>query len=99
MESSYVLKTGTRSSGPGGKYDGTFVQDWIYWPGKGHLDDCNGRLAITPDYPEGTYAYFLTDTFPFVPRCLMGIPDPSFAVKRDGRQRRHGPHSPSRRMR
>ena len=34
--------------------------------GHGDLDECNG-IEI-----DGEYAYFLTDTFPYVPRCLMG---------------------------
>jgi len=35
--SSYRLKPGTRPSGPGGKYDGTYVQDWEYVAGSVHL--------------------------------------------------------------
>jgi len=42
---------------------GTFVEDYEYVAGSGELDEHNGRLARTPEYPEGTYAYFLsTDT-------------------------------------
>ncbi|WP_083921907.1 YHYH protein [Kiloniella laminariae] len=40
-------------------------------------------LCITPDYPQGTYAYFLTADYPFIPRLLRGTPDPSF-------HKRHG---------
>ncbi len=29
-------------------------------PGSGTLDEYNGRFTRTPEYPEGTYAYFLT---------------------------------------
>lgn len=78
MKSSYHLKDGVRSSGPGGKYDGTFVQDYTYTAGFGNLDECNGRETITPDYPQGTYAYFITDDFPFIPRCFKGTLDESF---------------------
>lgn len=78
MTSSYKLKSGTRSSGPGGGYDGTFTQDYEYDAGSGTLDECNGRFAVTPEYPSGTYAYFLTDEFPFISRCLYGTPDTSF---------------------
>ncbi len=39
---------------------GTFVQDYIYIPGIGDLDESNGRFCKTPDYPNGTYAYFMT---------------------------------------
>lgn len=38
---------------------GTFVQDFIY-TGGGSLDRHNGRFCVTPDYPSGTYAYFVT---------------------------------------
>ena len=83
LTSSYRLREGKRPSGPGGSFDGTFVQDFIYQEGLGDLDECNGRQGVTPDYPQGTYAYFLTKEFPFVPRCLHGAPDASFS-KRDG---------------
>ena len=39
--------------------EGFFVEDYEY-TGDGDLDESNGRFAITPDYPEGTYAYFAT---------------------------------------
>lgn len=38
---------------------GTFVEDYEFAPGSGDLDECNGRFAVTPEYPQGTYAYFL----------------------------------------
>ncbi len=39
---------------------GTFAEDYEYVPGSGDLDEYNGRFAVTPEYPNGTYAYFLT---------------------------------------
>ena len=39
---------------------GTFAEDYEYLKGAGTLDEYNGRFARTPEYPEGTYAYFLT---------------------------------------
>lgn len=39
---------------------GTFVEDYIYDITVGDLDEHNGRFCVTPDYPSGTYAYFLT---------------------------------------
>ena len=39
---------------------GTFAEDYEYAPGSGDLDEFNGRFAATPEYPGGTYAYFLT---------------------------------------
>ena len=74
---SYELKSGTRPSGPGGTYDGTFIQDWEYVAGSGDLDDCNGRFGITPEYPAGTYHYYLTDDYPYIPDCVYGTPDSS----------------------
>ncbi len=79
LKSSYRIKNGTRNGGPGGRYNGKFTQDWTYVAGSGDLDQCNGRFAVTPEYPEGTYHYVLTDAFPFIPRCWMGSPDSSFS--------------------
>lgn len=78
LRSSYRLKQGTRPSGPGGAYDGTYVADFEYVSGAGDLDECNGRFGVTPDFPEGTYCYFLTKDFPFIPRFYKGTPDSSF---------------------
>jgi hypothetical protein len=39
---------------------GTFIEDYEYGVGVGDLDEFNGRFAVTPEYPAGTYAYFLT---------------------------------------
>jgi hypothetical protein len=38
---------------------GFFVEDYIY-TGNGDLDEHNGRFGITPEYPNGVYAYFTT---------------------------------------
>jgi len=51
---------------------GTFKQDWEYVEGSGDLDECNGRVGVTPEFPEGIYHYFATDTYPYFQRCLMG---------------------------
>ena len=39
---------------------GAYIEDHEYLAGSGHLDEHNGRFCITPDYPAGTYAYFVT---------------------------------------
>jgi hypothetical protein len=39
---------------------GTFAEDYEYKPDEGELDASNGRFCVTPEYPNGTYAYFLT---------------------------------------
>jgi hypothetical protein len=36
---------------------GFFVEDFSY-VGNGDLDECNGRYCVTPEFPNGTYAYF-----------------------------------------
>ena len=39
---------------------GTFLEDYIYVENHGLLDQFNGRFGITPDFPSGTYSYYLT---------------------------------------
>lgn len=78
MKSSWKVKAGKRPSGPGGSYDGTFTEDYEYVPGSGDLDECNGRLGVTPEYPEGTYYYCITAEFPQLSRLWKGTPDTSF---------------------
>jgi hypothetical protein len=89
MKPSYRLKEGNRPGGddaPGGKYDGTFIQDFEYVEGLGDLDECNGRTGVTPEYPDGTYYYVLTESYPMIPRAFRGTPDKSF-------ERRRGPRN------
>lgn len=83
LTSSYRVKSGTRPDGPGGSYDGTFVQDYEYVAGLGDLDQANGRTGVTPEYPAGTYYYVITPNFPFIPRYWRGEPSSDF-VRRGG---------------
>ena len=39
---------------------GSFVPDYEYVFQQGDLDQYNGRFCKTPEYPDGTYAYFVT---------------------------------------
>ena len=39
---------------------GAFIEDYMYLPNYGTLDQYNGRYCVTPDFPNGTYAYFAT---------------------------------------
>ena len=62
-----VLPDGSTSTPPGpnvttgGDWDiGTFIQDYEYIEDLGTLDEHNGRWCVTPEYPNGTYAYFVT---------------------------------------
>ena len=50
----------------GTKPDGTYVSDWIFNEHTGDLDECNGTTI------NDRYVYFITDTFPYIPRCLNG---------------------------
>lgn len=79
LRSSYQLKSNLRpANSPGGTYDGTYTQDYQYISGAGALDECNSRFGPTPDYPSGTYYYVLSKSFPTIPRCFIGVADPSF---------------------
>ncbi|MBA3286162.1 MAG: YHYH protein [Bacteroidia bacterium] len=64
MKSSYVMNTGTtRAGGPAvsATYTlGAFIEDRTFTSGSGDLDIHNGRFCVTPDYPGGIYAYFVT---------------------------------------
>ena len=64
IESSYQLRSGLRPpphlNGPGGPYDGSYIEDYEYVPGLGHLDEHNGRFGVTPEYPDGIYHYVTT---------------------------------------
>lgn len=39
---------------------GYYIEDFEYVSGSGDLDAHNGRFCVTPEYPNGTYAYFVT---------------------------------------
>jgi hypothetical protein len=39
---------------------GRYVEDYDFTAGSGDLDQYNGRFCVTPDFPNGTYAYFVT---------------------------------------
>ena len=54
-ESSEVERT---SEGGDQGYNG--IDDWNYVSGMGELDQCNGRFAATPEFPQGTYYYVST---------------------------------------
>lgn len=51
---------------------GTFKQDWQFVEGSGDLDECNGRVGVTPEFPNGIYHYYATDTYPYFQRCVKG---------------------------
>lgn len=51
---------------------GTFQQDWEYVLGLGDLDECNGQVGVTPEFPKGIYHYYVTDSYPYFQRCVKG---------------------------
>jgi hypothetical protein len=40
--------------------------------GVGDLDECNGRTGVTPQFPNGIYHYYSTDSYPYFQRCIKG---------------------------
>lgn len=76
MKSSYTATTtSTRAGGPAvsSTYPvGCYCEDYAYTAGYGDLDASNGRFCVTPEYPAGIYAYFVTidgslnPVYPFV---------------------------------
>lgn len=46
--------------------DGTYASDYVWSDAAGDLDACNGAEI------DGTYAYVITNEYPFVGRCLNG---------------------------
>ena len=47
---------------------GSYMEDYEYLSGNGDLDQYNGRWCVTPEYPNGTYAYFVTIDSSFTPQ-------------------------------
>ena len=39
---------------------GRYVEDYDFSASTGDLDQYNGRFCVTPEFPNGTYAYFVT---------------------------------------
>ena len=60
MRSGYALKTSRVGGPPIDMFPiGFFIEDYEF-QGNGDLDENNGRFCVTPDYPNGVYAYFAT---------------------------------------
>tara|TARA_B100000427_G_scaffold59991_1_gene47217 strand:+ start:4615 stop:5583 length:969 start_codon:yes stop_codon:yes gene_type:complete len=80
VKSSYQLKSyarqakGTEENGdfPGSIYNGQYRDDYEYIENLGDLDECNGMTH------NGSYGYYVTDSYPWVLNCFKGTPDPSF---------------------
>jgi len=62
LSSGYSLKSDEKlvsENRPVGFSKGFFIEDFEF-TGNGDLDEHNGRFCKTPEFPDGTYAYFLT---------------------------------------
>ncbi len=58
LSSGYILDTSLRSGlRPPGFAFGYFVNDYLF-DNSGGLDEHGGRYCVTPQFPDGTYAYF-----------------------------------------
>lgn len=70
---------------------GWYLQDYDYLGDLGYtqgtdfdLDECNGRWCVTPEYPEGTYAYFIALDASFQPAYPYIIGRQYYGVKQGG---------------
>ena len=64
LESSYFVKDARNAIGVTAYSMGTFIEDYEYKPDGDalhkDLDEFNGRICITPEFPLGRYCYFTT---------------------------------------
>ena len=64
MKSSYVVEASLKENRPSLSTfpEGFFVEDYTFYQNsdESYLDENNGRFCVTPDFPNGTYAYFST---------------------------------------
>jgi len=85
FSSGHSLKPGNRPgdgiTAPDGAYDGLYVEDYEFLDLNWTLDECNGRFGVTPEFPNGTYYYVMTDNWPYIPRCFYGnVIDNTFRI-------------------
>jgi hypothetical protein len=106
MNSSYRLRAdesritdpwGNVATYPGPALDtvpfGSLLWDWEYVPGLGDLDSANGRWCVTPEYPQGTYAYFMTLDSTLKPAYPYTSAGSYYGVVQPGNTAM-GPHNP-----
>lgn len=71
------LSTEPDADFPGGTYDGTYIQDYVFSQankdaGTCDLDECNGMTH------DGVYGYYVSDSYPWVLKCFKGTLNRSF---------------------
>ncbi|MBL6784993.1 MAG: YHYH protein [Rickettsiales bacterium] len=87
LQPSYQLKSGKRpNDAPEGYYDGTYTEDYEFIEGSGDLGECNNYFGVTAEYLDGINYYVVSNQFPYVPRCWIGVADESFMKKTDRSQ-------------
>jgi len=59
LKSGYTSNTNNIFNRPSGFAPGFFIEDYKFI-NSGDLDEYNGRFCVTPEFPQGTYAYFAT---------------------------------------
>lgn len=64
LETGYTLNSSLVIDRPNGFAEGMFVEDYVFTD-SGDLDENNGRFCKTPEFPNGTYAYFAGITTAF----------------------------------
>ena len=87
LQPSYQFKMGERPgdgiTAPCGPYNGKYTNDYEYVASSGDLDECNGvdrTITLTTATGEETFSHFyiITDSFPQIPRCVVGTPGNGF---------------------
>jgi len=75
MVSGYSLITKPNRPSLASFPNGFFVNDYEF-TSSGDLDENNGRFCITPEFPNGTYAYFaIKNVYPYVVKSFKNDPD------------------------
>ena len=63
---------------------GYYFEDYAYTANSGDLDQYNGRFCVTPQYPSGTYCYFLTIDASLNPQFPYFVGDYFYGVVQSG---------------
>ncbi len=92
-----TLPNGSVASSPGPAINstyplGAYIQDYKFVPGSGNLDIHNGRFCVTPDYPLGIYAYFVTIDSTLTPAFPYTMADTYYGVVQAGNTGPGGGH-------
>jgi hypothetical protein len=73
LVSGYTLNSNNIFNRPSGFVNGFFVEDYKF-TNSGDLDEYNGRFCITPEFPNGVYAYFATSTIDINANVIGSFP-------------------------